>query len=144
MRPLLFLAICLSLAEPAAAAWHRASSAHFVIYADAKPQRLREFAVKLERFDKAVRVLRKMPDMPPSSGNRVTIFVLRDDKAVQKLIEDKTGFIAGFYRPSAEGSVAYVPSRVGASDSEDDVNLVFLHEYAHHLMMQELATPYPE
>src|SRR5205085_9505598 len=50
----------------------------------------------------------------------------------------------GFYRPSAEGSVAYVPSRVGASDSEDDVNLVFLHEYAHHLMMQELATPYPE
>jgi tetratricopeptide (TPR) repeat protein len=144
MRVLLLAASCVALTAPAKATWQRASSAHFLIYADEKPEKLREFAVKLERFDKAVRALRKMPDMPVSAGNRVTIFVLRDDKAVQKLADDKTGFIAGFYRPSAEGSVAYVSRKIDGSDADEDVNLIFLHEYAHHLMMQELATPYPE
>ena len=40
---------------PAAAAWHKASTAHFIIYADESPDKLRAFATRLEKFDKAVR-----------------------------------------------------------------------------------------
>ena len=137
--------LCLfALAAPAQAEWHKASTRHFVIYADERPDRLEDFAVKLERFDQAARALRNMPDLPESQGNRVTIFVLKDEKAVQTLAGDKSGWLSGFYRPSAEGSVAFVPKRIDGQESADEVNLVFLHEYAHHLMMQELSTPYPE
>src|SRR5688572_5493776 len=113
------MAFCALIAVPADAAWHQASSAHFLIYSDESPEKLREFAVRLERFDQAVRALRNMQDLPPSIGNRVTIFVLRDGKAVRELAEDKTGFIAGFYRPSAAGSVAFVPRRLEGAESED-------------------------
>lgn len=144
MRASKFVLLGLLLASPARAAWQQASTPHFLIYSDERPERLREFAVRLEKFDQAVRTLRKMRDLPPSSGNRVTIFVVKDVDAVRALANDKTGFVNGFYRPSAEGSVAFVPKQLEGSDETYNVTLVFLHEYAHHLMMQELATPYPE
>ena len=53
MRLIWFAAFAL-LAAPAGAAWHRASSPHFIIYGDEAPAKLHAFAEKLERFDKAV------------------------------------------------------------------------------------------
>jgi tetratricopeptide (TPR) repeat protein len=144
MRALPFLIFGLLLSAPARADWYQASSPHFLIYSDDRPEKIRDFALKLERFDQAVRKLRTMPELPPSNGNRVTIFVVRDEKAVRALAKDTTGFINGFYRASAEGSVAFVPRELENSNSADDINLVFLHEYSHHLMMQQLETPYPE
>jgi len=144
MRSWLLALVTLAMPAPAISAWHQASSAHFLIYANENPNKLRDFAVRLERFDQAVRALRNMDDLPPSAGNRVTIFVLKTDKDVRELANDKSGFVAGFYRPSAEGSVAFVPSRMEGESSEQDVLRIFLHEYAHHLMMQQLETPYPE
>src|SRR5690349_8706620 len=93
MRALFLSLFGLALSTPAAAAWHQANSPHFLIYADEQPDRLREFAVKLERFDQAFRIIRNMRDYPPSSGNRVTIFVLKDVAAVRALAKDKQGFI---------------------------------------------------
>ena len=116
------------LASPASAAWQQASSPHFLIYADERPEKLREFAVQLEKFDQAVRILRNMQDLPPSSGNRVTIFVVKDENAVRALANDKSGFVSGFYRPSAEGSVAFVPRQLQDSNDSFNVTLVFLHE----------------
>lgn len=136
------LLVCLG-PVPAHAEWHRASSAHFVIYADENPQRLRDFAIRLERFDFAARALLNMEDLPPSKGNRLTIFVLRDEKEVRRLAGDMTGFTSGFYRGLAGGSVAFIPRKVQGGD-EDDVNLILLHEYAHHLMFQDLRSAYPE
>ena len=94
-------AVCLAAlimngAAPAQAAWHRASSAHFIIYADQSPAKLRDFAVKLERFDKAVRIARSMHDVPIGDGNRLTVFVVSNPRAVQKLARDKTGFCGRF------------------------------------------------
>ena len=47
-RPALMLGFCLALmtngASPASAAWHQASSRHFVIYSDDQPERLRAYA----------------------------------------------------------------------------------------------------
>ena len=101
-------ALAALLAAPAQATWYRASSEHFLIYSEQKRQALREFAEDLEKFDGAVRFVRGMDDLPLSQGNRITIFTLRSAAEVQRLYGDKTGFIDGFYKGSAAGSVAYV------------------------------------
>ena len=132
------------VATPAQAAWHRASSPHFIIYSDQSPEKLREFAVKLERFDKAVRIARSMQDLAVGDGNRLTVFVVSNPRAVQKLAQDNTGFVAGFYIPRASGSVAFVPRSAGDGSKTDlNADTIFFHEYAHHLMMQELDRPLP-
>ena len=161
MRAFLAAVAVAAIGAPAQAAWYQASSAHFLIYSEQKPEILRDFAGKLEKFDKAVRLVRNMEDLPLSYGNRVTIFVVENEKQVQRLANDKSGFIAGFYRGSAAGSVAFVPrvsraisqtrpytgSRIGGSAKIDggmSPDTVLLHEYSHHLMLQELASPFPE
>lgn len=159
MRGLLALALGIAaIAAPARADWYQASSRHFLIYSEQKPGTLRQFAEELEKFDCAVRLVRKMDDLPPSQGNRLTIFVFSHADPVQKLAKDNSGMIAGFYRGRMAGSVAYValgdaaPSQEEAATGSniarssdavrDDTTL--LHEYSHHLMFQDVARPYPQ
>lgn len=131
-------------AAPLSAAWHKASTAHFVIYADETPAKLSAFATKLEKFDKAVRQVRGMADPKIGDGNRLTVFVVPDMKAVQALAAIMTNLtpnLAGFYSGRAEGSIAVVPKR--ASDYDPDDQSTFFHEYAHHLMYFDLSEPVP-
>ena len=137
-----FVALILS-ASAGAQQFYEASSRHFVIYSDQRPETIRKFAENLEKFDKAARFARNMPDMPLSKGNRLTIFVLPSEKEVRRLAHDKTGFVSGFYKGRAAASVAYIPRRMENADPQS-TNLILLHEYAHHLMAQDLASPYPE
>lgn len=127
LRALLAM-LTLSAAAPAAAAWQEASSKHFLVYSDDRPERVREFAAKLERFDAAMRVLRVVPDREVSPNARVTVYVLPDTGAVQRLIGERN--VAGFYVPRASQSVAFVP-RSGGSLNISALT-VLLHEYAHH------------
>lgn len=136
------LALAMLAAAPGEAAWHRASSTHFVIYADDEPAKLRAFAEKLERFDKAVRTARGMADHKVGEGNRLTVFVVKDVSAVQELKRGNDSGVAGFYRTRATGSVAVVP-RETRRQSEMTADAIFFHEYAHHLMFQDLTTPMP-
>ncbi|MEO8618643.1 MAG: hypothetical protein ABI412_04695 [Sphingomicrobium sp.] len=140
-------AAALLLAGPCAAAWQKIGSPHFVIYADGDPGTLREFASRLEKFDKAVRQVRAMPDPPLGDGNRLTIFVVPDVKSVQRLAVATPGMttnLAGFYKPKAEGSIAVVPERSGDSGKRQlDDQSTFFHEYAHHLMFGDTASPVP-
>lgn len=131
-------------AAPSNAAWHKASTPHFVIYADETPAKLSAFATKLEKFDKAVRQVRGMADPKVGDGNRLTVFVVPDIKAVQKLAAIMTNLtpnLAGFYSGRAAGSIAVVPKR--ASDYDPDDQSTFFHEYAHHLMYFDLSEPVP-
>jgi hypothetical protein len=152
--------LAIGLSAPAQSEWYRASSEHFLIYSEQRPEVLRQFAEKLERFDSAVRVVRGMDDLPPSQGNRVTIFMLGNPADVSLLYGDKSGTIEGFYKGSASGSVAFVAqtnptkvrfspnyaSRLGGGEMQINAgtDTILLHEYSHHLMMQAIATPYPE
>lgn len=134
-------------AVPADAAWHRVSSKHFVIYADESPAKLQEFATRLEKFDKAVRQVRTMPDPAMGDGNRLTIFIVPTIADVQKLAAHRSGMtpnLAGFYTGRAEGSIAIVPKRSNDTKMGDLADQeTFFHEYAHHLMFYDLrvATP---
>lgn len=140
-------ALFLASAVPASAAWHKVSSPHFVIYADAPPERLRAFAERLERFDLAVRQVRRMPDPPLGDGNRLTVFVVDNVAAVRSLAAATTGMtknLAGFYKATSDGSIAVVPERSGNSDKGQlDDQEIFFHEYAHHLMFSDTAAPVP-
>lgn len=140
-RVLLIVIATFAGATPALSAWHEAKSKHFIIYSDDSAERLRAYAVKLEKFDRAVRVARNMQDYPVGDGNRLTVFVVKDEKTVRQLANDKSGFLSGFYIGRASGPLAFVPRKQEDNSKPD---LIFFHEYAHHLMMQALDRPYPE
>lgn len=146
-RRIILCALTLGISAPAVAAWQKASSAHFVIYADSEPDKLANFATRLEKFDKAVRQVRGMPDPPMGQGNRLTVFVVPTIEDVQRLAGNRTDMtknLAGFYQGRAEGSIAIVPKRSNdARMGEFADPETFFHEYAHHLMFydQQVATP---
>lgn len=144
---LLLGAAALVASSQAVAAWHKASTAHFVIYADDSPAKLREFATRLEKFDRAVRQVRGMSDPPMGDGNRLTVIVVPTVDDVQKLAAHKTGMtpnLAGFYTARAEGSLAIVPKRSNDTRMGDFADHeTFFHEYAHHLMFYDLSVAMP-
>jgi len=140
LKTCLAVAGLLACAVPANAAWFVAKSKHFVIYADERPKRLSEFATRLEQFDQAARILLRMDDPVVGDGNRVTVFVMPTAKDVQKLAGDS--FLSGFYTGRVSGPLAYVARRDDDSDLGSDT--ILFHEYAHHLMMQQLDQPYPQ
>lgn len=128
---------------PAHAAWHEAKTKHFIVYADEPPNDLRAFVQRLERFDQAVRAVRKMTDPPLTDSNRLTIFVVNNQSAVERLAGGDG--VVGFYSARASGSVAFVPKKAGSKyDKWDlDAEAVFFHEYGHHLQLQyaDVAVP---
>lgn len=143
MRFLPLLALTASAAaSPVAAEWQRASSAHFVIYADESPEKLRAFAEKLERFDKGVRIARAMKDPPIGDGGRLTVLVVPGVFDVERLRPGAGARVAGFYTPRYWGSVAVVPRQL-SRNATSDPETIFFHEYAHHLMFSDMATPMP-
>ncbi len=141
MRIVLLAACALLAATPVSAAWQRASSPHFIIYADESPEKLQAFAEKLERFDSAVRIARSMKDPPIGDGGRLTVLVVPGALDVMKL-KRGAGEALGFYTPRYWGSVAVVPRMVPARSSTTP-ETVFFHEYAHHLMFSDISTPIP-
>lgn len=132
IRGLLALALAL-VPGVARADWYEASTQHFVVYADQRPERVEKFAGELERFDKAVRYLMRWRDDPVTRPNRLTVYVVGDREDVSKLAGNR--MIAGFYKPRAGGSLAVVPRRSGSGAETDlDAQSILLHEYTHHLM----------
>ena len=144
MRKILAVAAAAAFvsASPAAAEWHQAKSKHFIIYSDDSPRNLEQFAARLEKFDQAVRLIIHADDPPLGDGNRLTIFVLANEAAVEKISGQKN--VGGFYSPRYSGSLAFVPKRAGGFDSSWDQEIIFFHEYAHHLMFQNIDRPYPQ
>ncbi len=124
------------LSTPASGAWHVAESKHFVIYSDDDQNRLRDFATRLEKFDKAVRIVRAMGDPALTPSRRLTVFVVKNEAAIEKLM----GFegVRGMYVGRAGGSFAFVPRKSGDGSRFDlGSEAVFFHEYAHHLQLQQ-------
>lgn len=134
-------ALVLAAATPAHAAWHEARTRHFIIYSDDSPLRISRFAERLEKFDKAVRLVRGMDDPPLTDARRLTIYMLPSGYAVGRLIGRSNAL--GMYLARASGSYAFVPRR-SAGDAEGlDVETIFFHEYAHHLQLQQANRAIP-
>jgi tetratricopeptide (TPR) repeat protein len=136
----LALAALAAGAAPAQAAWREASSAHFVIYSEGSDKSVRDFANKLERYDAAMRSVRGLPDFEISPGNRLTVFVVPNMGAVRKLYGKGSTNVGGFYMGRVDGSYAITP-RDGEGDEFEQI--VLLHEYAHHFMLQNFPGAFP-
>ncbi|WCT74984.1 hypothetical protein PQ455_07130 [Sphingomonas naphthae] len=148
---LVAIASALLCATSARAEWFEAKSDHFVIYSEGKEESVRAFATRLERFDKAMRYLRGLPDDPVTRANRVTIYVVADRLAVQRLCAggrkgpiSRCADVAGFYGNHVEGSTAFT-SRQSADGMFDlDAQTVLFHEYTHHFMFSNFQGVFPE
>lgn len=137
-------------AAPAQAAWIEARTEHFIVYSkDDSDASLREFATRLERFDKGMRHLHRLPETPADRANPLTIYVVSDAAAVERLCNNGARRptctdVAGFYNGRAEGSVAFTPHRSGNGDPLDlNAQTVLFHEYTHHFMLQNFSAAYP-
>lgn len=138
----LFLLLLTLLAFPgvAHADWYEASTTHFVVYSDDKPETVRQFATNLERFDRALRFLCKLGDDPVGKANRVTIFIVGDVPLISRLAHNSQA--AGFYVPRAGDPVAFVPHDGGGDQVPQEYKdlvltpqQVLLHEYTHHFLL---------
>ncbi|MEO6359528.1 MAG: DUF1570 domain-containing protein [Sphingomicrobium sp.] len=136
-------ALLVSTAGSAPAAWHEAKSKHFIIYADADEQWLRDYAERLERFDKAVRRVRAMDDPELSDSRKLAVYTLPNSSAVARLA--KSDEVLGFFKPKVSGALAFVPRSTfsGGRRSSMDPETVFFHEYAHYLQAQEANRAWP-
>jgi tetratricopeptide (TPR) repeat protein len=142
---LTLFALAMLLPNVARADWYEASSKHFVVYANDKPERIREFAEDLEKFEN-VMTLYYPAALKPTTGpaNRVTVFVTSGPGAVSIRQLTKTRFTAGFYIPRAGANVAFVPRLSTRTDPMELSGLTVLrHEYAHHFMYTRFNAVFP-
>src|SRR4028119_2210920 len=103
------LAVALTAASQSArAGWTEARSKHFVIYSEQHPKQLRQYAEDLERFDQAVRLLRRMEDPELTDAGRLTIYALPSQAAAASLAGQPGSGIAGMYIGRASGARAFV------------------------------------
>jgi hypothetical protein len=142
-RLLILVAALSAAAAPARAAWHEAKTKHFIIYADAPAELLQDYAVRLERFDQAVRRLRAMPDPALGDAGKVKVYVVGDEETLEKLIG--VAGAAGLYVGRVSGAIAFVPeiSRRKPELGSLDPQTIFFHEYMHHLQLQGTAAMLP-
>jgi tetratricopeptide (TPR) repeat protein len=133
IRRIVLSALALLVPGAAHADWHEASTDHFVVYSDDSPERLEKFATQLERFDKALRAMRRLANEPVGEANRVTVYVVPRMGTVARLAGNDD--VAGFYRGRAGGSMAVVPRYAGSGELDLSAQAILLHEYTHHLML---------
>ncbi len=134
--------LVLMLAPSAAQAeWLEVSSPHFVVYADDSERDVRRFSEQLERYHDAMSIITGQTVPAPSPSNRVTVFVVKNVRAIQQLAGSR--MVAGFYIPRAGGSVAFVPQVQISTGQLDPSMNTLLHEYAHHFLISQSNFPTP-
>lgn len=139
-------AAALVIASPSVAAWHQASSKHFLIYGDMPVEEMRAYATKLEKFDAAARLIRKMNDPQVGDGNRVQVFVVSSMLDVNRLYGDAEAGVGGYYVGDVSGPYIVTPQKIRRLNTRTDriaPEVVFFHEYTHHLQLQTTRKPMP-
>ena len=113
--------------------WYEASSKHFVVYSYDTPQHVGQYAARLERFDKAIRVLHGTPEDRRGNASRVTVYVVGNIGDVQRLLPGRDA--AGFFSPRIH-PVAFMPRSSGeGGDHGFTPQVIMFHEYTHHWML---------
>lgn len=147
MRISLYLgAAALALSAPASAAWQQASSKHFLIYGDMPAEEMQTYATKLEKFDAASRLIRAMKDPTVGDGNRVQVFVVSSMLEVNRLYGSAEAGLGGYYVGSVSGPFIVTPEKIRRLNTRTDKiapEVVFFHEYTHHLQLQNTQKPMP-
>lgn len=132
-RLLLALALISFTPASAFAEWKRAESPHFVVYSDGSERSLREYTLKLERFDALL--TSRFGSGPANQVRKLPVYLVADARALRVAVPGLPDGIAGYYS-SSEHDVFAVLAR-GESDD------LLLHEYSHHVMARSGDARYP-
>ena len=152
----------LAIAQPAAAAWHKAESDRFIIYSDSRAEDLEQFAQMLERYHVAMELESGRSVPIPSHSNRLTIYMVGTRDELRDLYgAGSRSAVGGFYIPRANGSVTFVPNiRISTRDGSrgrtgtryqrssgtsdlDSALSTLLHEYTHHFLISSARHAMP-
>lgn len=134
------LSVSAVAAEPA---WTASETKHFIIYSKSPPERVRDLAIDLERYDKLIRMATNIPDDVQST--KVRIYEVDGLKEIRDALgEDEDSAIAGFYSANSLGPFLVTPRKTGYVGEYFDADLVRHHEYAHHMMLQYFPKAYPQ
>lgn len=138
-------AAALAMTAPATAAWHQASSKHFLIFGDMPIEEMRAYATKLEKFDAAARLVRKMNDPEVGDGNRVHVYVVPTDLDVNRTLGNADSGVLGYYEDDVRSPFIITPRKVrrDLNNRQFAPESVFFHEYTHHLQLQSSNRPLP-
>jgi hypothetical protein len=120
---------------PAHAAWLRAESQNFIVYARDSEADLRETVAKLEDYEQLLRTLMRAQAQPT---NKLRIYLVRGSGELQT-VRQLPREAGGVYISGADGIAAVADMRASA----DNPLAVLFHEYAHHFMMQHLGRVFP-
>ena len=88
-----------------------------------------------------MRQVREMSDPPLSPQSKLSLYVLRDARAVQRL--SGIPYAHGFYLGRASGAFAFAHRDASDGPLGLKPEHVFFHEYLHHLMMSDLKVSFP-
>lgn len=117
----------------ALADWRRAESPHFVVYSDGSERSLRDYTMKLERFDALL--ASRFGGGRADQIRRLPVYLVADGRALRVAVPGLPAGIEGYYSTS-ENDVFAVLVR-GESDD------LLLHEYSHHVMARAGDVRYP-
>lgn len=132
LRLVLILAL-VGTALPAQAEWRRAQTDRFIVYSEGSEADLRERVILLHRFDRLVRSPFGLSDTPPVRP--LTVFMLSGRDGMEAIYPDVPENIGGWYSATQHGIYAALNRRSQGNS--------LLHEYVHHLTLQNFpaATP---
>ncbi len=135
LSALLALTIVMLAPTTALAAWVRAESPRFVVYAEGDQATARRYAEKLEIFDSLLRHLHGMNTLgvPP---RKLDVYLVHEGKDLREVRPGLSTAIAGFYH-ATPGDIYIMAVREAESD------WILMHEYTHHFMMQNYPYAYP-
>ncbi len=122
------------LAAPAHAGWSVAETAHFRLYSQESPAKLRERAAVLEDFHRLLQSWTNA-EAAPDDAPRLDIYLvprIADAKPFGKVARD----VAGYYTATVGRIAAF-------GDLSDMGQIVLLHEYSHHFMLGSAGVAYP-
>ena len=127
------LAALVMMPQAAHAEWRRAETRHFIVYSDGPERGLRDYAIRLERFDALMRGRFGLP--PMEAGRKLPVYLVGGFSALREVRPNVATGTGGFY--SASDRDVYAVLQRGIDDD------VLLHEYAHHFMYQNFPGFYP-
>lgn len=124
----------LATARPAWADWRRAETPHFMVYSNGSERSLRDYAIRLERFDRLLRTV--AGGRPADDGLRkLPVYLVADGDELRTIQPDLPEGIDGYYRAGPRDIRAIL-----IRGRDDDL---LLHEYTHHFMSHHSPGSYP-
>ena len=130
----------LCAANPACAEWLEIKTEHFTIYGNMSQARAMDYAIKVEKFDRMLRLLTNVQDSKDVPIDRVIIYVVPSVDAIRSMT--RSSRIAGYYGSSAQGTLAVMPLQV-PSEWDVGTNYILFHEYSHHILLSSTEFRYP-